>query len=372
VMSAKSAIYPEDDDWEAGADKAADKGEPTTWEPQDLGPYLRGEIEQPHPTLGLVRSDGARLIYPGLEHAVIGETESGKTWLALASVAAELRAGNNVVYIHFEEPDPVSTIERLRMLQIFDDDIIAKHLRFVAPAQAVRPEWLAPLLEPAPTLVIHDGVNEAMALLGAEIKAAEGAAEFRRRMITPFLRVGAATLGCDHLPMGADPSRRDAYGSVHKGNALNGARILLENTKPFGRGMRGVSHVFITKDRPGYLRLQGRPTDTPGKTFMGTLTVDAETLTAECPLQFWAPKAEDIKAEEKATIAPDLAPIVYEVIVAAPERTVESRRRLFARMRDAGHCFRDVDINRATEDLLVSGQLEEVAGKNRAIGFRAL
>lgn len=65
----------------------------------------------------------------------------------------------------------------------------------------------------------------------------DGAARFRRRLVSPFTRAGAAVLACDHLPMVHDASRRDAYGSVHKGNALDGARILLENTAPFGRGM---------------------------------------------------------------------------------------------------------------------------------------
>ena len=81
---------PSDDDQ---SDEHADD-EPTTWEPLDLGPWLNGEITQPQPTLGLTRSDGLRLIYPGREHAILGETECGKTWLALGCVAAELAVGN--------------------------------------------------------------------------------------------------------------------------------------------------------------------------------------------------------------------------------------------------------------------------------------
>ena len=65
--------------------------------------------------------------------------------------------------------------------------------------------------------------------------------------------------------MGSDSSRRDAYGNVHKGNALDGARIMLENVEPFGRRMRGVSHVYVTKDRPGHLRSHGRPTKNPAE-----------------------------------------------------------------------------------------------------------
>ena len=75
--------------------------------------------------------------------------------------------------------------------------------------------------------------------------------------MTPFRAVGAATIACDHLPMNVTAGRTVAYGSVHKGNALDGARIMLENVEPFGRAMRGVSRVLVTKDRPGYLRAHG-------------------------------------------------------------------------------------------------------------------
>ena len=76
----------------------------------------------------------------------------------------------------------------------------------------------------------------------------------------------------------------------------------MENAEPFGRGERGVSHVFITKDRPGYLRRHGRPNPKmPGKTFMGTLAVD-DTRT-------WAPNGVDLTfiapVERDDTDAPD-------------------------------------------------------------------
>ena len=167
--------------------------EPTTWEPIDLGPYLRGEIERSQPTLGIVRADGLRLIYPGRQHAVVGETESGKTWFALACVAAELAAGRIVAYVHFEESDPSSTLERLQLLGATERDLVER-FRFVGPARPIRTGWLNSLLAPAPSLVVLDGVNEGMALHGDEIKDADGASAFRRKLILPFVAAGAATL----------------------------------------------------------------------------------------------------------------------------------------------------------------------------------
>ncbi|GJF09517.1 hypothetical protein NGTWS0302_23990 [Mycolicibacterium cyprinidarum] len=353
---------------------AGESSESTTWEPVDLGPYLRGEIEHPTPTLGLTRSDGLRLLYPGREHAVLGETESGKTWLALGCVAAELDAGHPVLYIHYEEGDPGSTLERLRLLGL-TDTTITDLFRFVAPAKAVMAEWMTPLLDPAPTLVVHDGVNEAMSLLGVDIMAADGASAFRRRLIAPCTKVGAATLSCDHLPKTTDGRSRDAYGSVHKGNALDGARIVLENDAPFGRGLRGVSHVFVTKDRPGYLRAQGRTTKLPGKTFVGTLIVDAEATSPDFELGFYAPKIKDGPDDgsgQPTFTSTEIGDMVYAAIAALPDQAVTSQRQLFAVARKAGLSFRDGVLRNALDDLLVTGRLTEAPGRRGATGYKAL
>jgi hypothetical protein len=245
-----------------------------TWQAVDLGPYLRGEVKRPEPTIGLARADGLRLLYPGKEHTVMGEMESGKSWYAAASVAAELTKGNRVAYIHFEEADPADTIERLQALGVPDQTILER-FAFAGPNEPVDPASLAVLLDPPPSLVVLDGVNEAMSMHGQAIRDEDGAAAFRRRLVKPCTAVGAATLGCDHVVKDRDRRGRDPLGSIHKGNGLTGSLILLENASPFGRGERGCSHVFVTKDRPGHLRRHGRPDKRmPGKTYVGSLIVD--------------------------------------------------------------------------------------------------
>jgi hypothetical protein len=350
-------------------DDAEHQDEPTTWEPLDLGPYLRGEIRQPEPTIGACRSDGQRFLYPGREHAVLGETEAGKTWLALACVAAELTAGHRVLYLHYEEPDANSTIERLRLLGV-PPDTITELLSFVAPTRPVRTEWLAPLLDPAPVLVIHDGVNEAMSLHGADIMSADGASTFRRRLIVPCLKAGAATLACDHVPHTKSDGRgRDsAYGSVHKGNAIDGARFVMEKCSPFGRGLRGVSNVFVTKDRPGRLRVLGKPSQIPGKTFFGTLAVDDTSGAGADFLSLFAPRNDDSAAAVDP--AADTAEIVHGIIAGQPDGAVPSSRRLFTLVRQAGQQIRDAKVRDAVDDLLVTGRLIEVRGKNNSLGYR--
>ncbi|OCB14199.1 hypothetical protein A5717_11620 [Mycolicibacterium porcinum] len=291
----------------------------------------------------------------------------------MACVAPELIAGHDVVYVHYEEADPGSTIERLRLLGVADT-VMQERLHFVGPACAVRREWLAELLALAPTLAVHDGVNEAMSLHGAEIMAADGASEFRRRLIVPFLTAGAATIACDHLPLVRDGSRRDAYGSVHKGNALNGARLALENVEPFGRGMRGVSHVFVTKDRPGQLRAHGRPTKTPGKTYVGTLVADdSQPFEPFSLMLYYAPPEPDDQAGLKMTVtSAELAEIVYDVLAALPDHAAESQRKLFAHVRAAGHSFRTESLRQVLDDLIVAGRVNEVQGPRGAKGYQAV
>lgn len=235
-----------------------------SWRPVDLGPILRGEHVRPEPTIGMARVDGVRMIYTGKEHAVIGETESGKSWYCVACCAAELLAGNNVVYIHFEEADADGTVERLLLLEVPPDVILAQ-FHFVCPSERVAAAWLADLLMPAPSLVVLDGVNEGMALHDWDIYKPEGATAWRRWFVRPCNDVGAATLAADHVVKDRDARGRTAFGTVHKGNAMSGACVLLENVEPFGRGKRGRSHVFVTKDRPGALRRHGRDSATPGR-----------------------------------------------------------------------------------------------------------
>lgn len=253
---------------------------PTTdtdsWRPMDLGPYLRGEIVRPAPTVGLARDDGLRLLYPGLEHTVIAPTEAGKTWLACACVAAELQLGNPVVYVHWEETNPGDVIERLRLLAVTDNRIAAG-LRFVAPERPVDPEAVAHLVEIPPSLVVHDGVNEAMAAHRLAVREEDGAAEFRRRLVRPFSSAGAAVLSCDHVVKDSERASDGlALGSIHKINGLTGAQLVLRPAEPFGRGRRGVSHVLVRKDRPGHLRRHGHPAQAnPLMSYLGSLVVDA-------------------------------------------------------------------------------------------------
>ncbi|MFG3709491.1 DnaB-like helicase N-terminal domain-containing protein [Micromonospora sp. NPDC047730] len=380
LLARAARLLDHEDEWDEQAPQllaqlanpGAGRGQPgdrDSWQPLDLGPYLRGEVVRPEPTIGVARRDGLRFIYPGKEHSVIGEMEAGKSWFALACVAAELDQGHHVVYVHFEEADPSDTVERLQALGV-PDPAIAERFRFVAPARPVTEAQIARLVADSPSLVILDGVNEGMAMHGAAIREEDGVAAFRRLLIRPFINAGAAVLSADHVVKDRENRGRYALGSIHKGNALSGALILLENADPFGRNARGRSHIYVTKDRPGHLRRHGRGTKTSGKTFMGEMIVD-DTRTHVSYLDLAIlPPAEPKPSEADDDKTTELADAVHDVIAALPGKAVGSERALFAEMRKAGWKVDDYRIRDAVDDLIAHGRAEEYDGPRRAKGYR--
>jgi hypothetical protein len=338
----------------------------STWRPTDLGPYLRGEVKRPEPTIGLTRADGLCLLYPGREHTVIGEMESGKSWFCAASAAAELVRGNRVLYVHFEEADPTDTVERLQALGV-PDGKTAELFAFVGPNEPVDSASLAALLDPAPVLVILDGVNEAMSLHGQAIREEDGAAAYRRRLVKPCTAAGAAVLSADHVVKDKEKRGRSPLGSIHKGNGLTGSLISLENVEPFGRHERGCSHVFVTKDRPGHLRQHGNPNrKEPGKTYIGSLIVDdTRTRVPHLDLTFTEPPS-DVDAElpeEMPTHEVD-DELVFGVVTGLVADTGQPVSVRGARAQVHGISDRRVDA--ALERLVHAGRLIERPGPRRS------
>ncbi len=209
------------------------------WEPVDLGPVLRGESVTPAPTV-FQRSDGIRLLYPGRLNALIGETESCKTWVAMAVVAQELNAGHHVIYADFED-GPELAVERLRELGVAEDDI-ADHLTYLNPggrfdelAQAVvdrgdrasraRQVWSSSTASPRPCPISDwirsPGTDVALYYAGSPRWLA---------------RTGAAVALVDHVTKSQESRGRWAIGSERKLSGLDGAAYGFETIVPFGRG----------------------------------------------------------------------------------------------------------------------------------------
>jgi AAA domain len=199
------------------------------------------------------------MLYAGKDHLVYGPTGAGKTMLSCALVADIIcdPDGGEALYVHFEEPDAVDVIERLRHVYTVPDDAIMDRFRFVAPTMAARGWEIDELAEQEPKLVILDGVNEAMTLFGrGEGFGSDNWSRFRQAVIMPFLRAGSAVVALDHVAK-ADSDAPLPMNSIQKINAATGVAYYLRPHEDPDQDHRGCSWVMISKDRPGMVKRGG-------------------------------------------------------------------------------------------------------------------
>jgi hypothetical protein len=246
----------------------------------DLRPYLDGTHKPPEPGIGAERSDGVRLLYPAKWHTVIGLTGCGKSWLACWHAAHELEQGNTVVYLHFEEAGPAPTMERFRALGL-DDDMIADRLVWLETVEPWEPEDFAAelaRLDPAPTLVVLDGIAAACDLHSWPIFDTEGVGAYRRTLVAPATQVEAAVLSLGHPPKARDrQGERHGYGATGWLDLVDGVGFRMEAAKnPVQRGTRGHAYLYAVKDRAGGVTRHGiiNGKREAGWWELGTFTVD--------------------------------------------------------------------------------------------------
>lgn len=253
----------------------ADDGGQHSWMPVDLTDVLDGTWQPPKPTVGR-RIDGIGLFYPGKKHTVSSESEAGKTWFALAAARDEILRENHVFYVDFED-DCGPVAGRLITLGL-DAERIREFFHYVRPET---PIFLAPngtdieaiLDQYRPTLAVVDGVTEAMTLHELNPLDNADAAKFGRLVPRLLAESGAAAVSLDHVTKSAEGRGRYSIGAVHKLNGLDGAAYILENRRPFGIDMEGVSTIRIAKDRPGQLRKHA-VANKSGMPWFADLTVD--------------------------------------------------------------------------------------------------
>jgi hypothetical protein len=240
----------------AGEDAGEHPLEVSSWEPVELGPVLRGERVTVQPSV-LARDDGVHMLYPGRLNAAIGETESLKSWFACLAIKSELNAGHHVVYIDFEDT-PETAVERLGALGTQAENI-ATHFTYIQPDGTF--DEIAKLMigevighRGVPTLVVIDGVTEAMSLAGLDPKDGPPVSAFYASFPRLFARMGAAVLLTDHVTKSSEGRGRWAIGSERKLSGLDGVAYQLNVTAAFGRGRTGKARITVSKDRCGHIR----------------------------------------------------------------------------------------------------------------------
>jgi hypothetical protein len=250
-----------------------------TWRPIDLGPVLDGTRPRPQPTI-LTRVDGQGLWYPARTHALVGESETAKSWLAQYGCAQQIIAGHAVIYIDFEDSVEAVT-DRMQLLGI-SPAMLRQRFGYIAPEEPINPHGQTALAQALgdlrPTLTILDGITEAMAMHKLKSVDNDDLATFGRLVTRPITIAGSAVISLDHQTKATDARGRYALGGVHKLNALSGASLIAEPVAPLGVWLRGVIRLRIAKDRPGQLRSHGLPSKTPGLSWIGDFILDTRDL----------------------------------------------------------------------------------------------
>lgn len=227
----------------------------TSWWPRSLEPVLSGEQTEPPPTV-LTRDDGQPLWYAGKINGLIGESESGKTWVALLAVAQELNIGNRVLYLDFEDAAP-GIVSRLRALGV-DDDALSAILDYCDPAESLHAAASGDLGELLTcrdySLIVVDGFNAAMTLLGLDLMSNTDVTKFFQLLLRPLAKTGSAVAYVDHIGKNAQDDSKGGIGAQAKRAMTTGCVIKVKVAEPFGRGMTGRLFMAVDKDRAGHVR----------------------------------------------------------------------------------------------------------------------
>jgi hypothetical protein len=334
----------------------ADGVERTSWWPRDLGPVMAGEDPEPLPEF-LARMDEVSLFYRGKVNGLIGESESGKTWVALLAVLQALRARQQVLYLDFEDTAP-GIVSRLRLMGATDDDLAC--LAYIGPDEDLGPNAKRDLrdaiTDAPPDLIIIDGFNAAMTLLGLELTDNTDATKFAQQLLKPLASTGACVIYVDHIPKNRENRGKGGIGAQAKRAMTTGCAIAVEVVQPFGRGMTGRLRLTVDKDRPGHVRAESAEA-----THAGTAVLTSVAETGRVDVQIDRPSS----ADERRSAADEA--IRAKVLAYVAERTDQgcSRNEIYAALTE------DKDVIRPHIDWLIANRdLRESATKKR--GGRAL
>jgi hypothetical protein len=253
----------------------------TSWGLVDMAAILAGDLKPEEPTV-LHRADGKAVFYRGRVNAVVGPPEAGKSWLTFMACSEEMQHDNSILILDFEDtPENVA----LRCLAIrlsgqgTTKQMLIDHLGYIAPdtmmGEAERDEFFADLDRLNPTVIVVDGVNAAMTLLGLELEKNRDCTQFFQLILKPLALTGAAVITVDHVTKSRESRGNYAIGAQAKRAMTDGAMLGVEAVEQFGRGRLGKLEVSVLKDKPGGVRAIAEKRGDKGIDYLGSVIVDA-------------------------------------------------------------------------------------------------
>jgi hypothetical protein len=249
------------DQLERMVDEAMHRAVVSSWAPVDLAEIRATDRPRPEPTV-LTTTSGQSLLYPASVHSISGEPTAGKSWVALVGIAQQVELGRPSAYIDFEDR-PETLVARLDDMGC-DPDAVDALVRYVRPEQALNPEH-ANVLDQAVrgcSLVIIDGVTEAMTMHGLDLSSNPDVAQWLEMLPRRIANTGAAVLQVDHVVKDSEARGRYAIGGQHKLAGIVGSYTMLvgkpwspntldRETGLWRPGKGGLGKVVVAKDRHG-------------------------------------------------------------------------------------------------------------------------
>ena len=262
----------------SGLERSADEPEapdvlpPWEWEPPSFaeetpgdpwayGGDLRTVEEEPdQPPDLLTRSDGLSLLYKGGVHNIVGESESGKSWLAIAAIVENARRGQVSIYVDFEDHRRTS-IARLLALGLTREEMGQVHYYAADGPWGTAPEVL--LDRHSPSLVVIDATSEAMGSFGLDPTGTVDAVTFVR-WVRIWASQGAALVLIDHVVKDKNSQGRWSLGSQHKVAGVQ-AHYVVEPIGALVPGERSSVLIKVGKNRAGHVRAGSTPPTGPDR-----------------------------------------------------------------------------------------------------------
>lgn len=232
---------------------------PKSWRGIGLRDYTPGS--QPQPSHGFVMPYEWAIFYPASVNEIHGPSESMKTWVALHCIVEVIKRGEHAAFIDFEDgPGPIA--DRLRAMGLDDDELDRVFYAYVTEPMPISQaeDIIDEVFEMDPSIVIVNGVIEALAVQGIDTNDNRGYTAWVRLYTRPFADRGACVILIDHTSIkeGASPS---ALGATAKMNIVQGASYLIEVGQEIAPAKRmtttGWTALKLWKDRPGQVRQHG-------------------------------------------------------------------------------------------------------------------
>ncbi len=247
----------------------------------DVAALLNGGLPEPPKPLILTRDDGHAIFYAGQVNTLFGESESGKTFIALAAIAEVAKAGRRTAFVDIDHNGVEAIVSRLLALGV-PTEYLGDPGRFrywEATDKGDLRDLVAFMVETwKPTLVVVDSVGELLPLFGGNSNSPDDFTMVHAAVLKPMAAAGAAVVIIDHLAKGTDSKAAGPTGTAAKKRAVGGVSIRVTVHAQFVPGQGGSAFLAVNKDRHGGLRRHCARGDREPSAGLFTLTVERDRL----------------------------------------------------------------------------------------------